>query len=164
MTADVSLASILANLEAQVAVHQEREAFHAQQEDFHRQQRELHAAELATLAQSLESFRTAAETAMGLASRRTASAPPLPAPDPNPGRKPRLSRMVELVVEKWPVGQAFGTAAVTREVNLRYRERLRRPADPRLVSIQLRRMLAAGQIVSVQKGRPHHEALYARRG
>jgi hypothetical protein len=164
MTADVSLSSILANLEAQIAAHQEREAFHAEQETYHRQHREQHAAELETLTKNLATFRAAAGAAMELAQRPgvSASVLPVPASDPDPGRKPRLSRMVALVVESWPVGQVFGTSAITTEVSRRYRDRLRRPPDPRMVSVHLRRLLAAGEIESVEEGRPHHEARYSR--
>ncbi len=166
MRHDVSLSSLLENLEAQIAAHREREAFHAQQEAHHRQHREQHAAELEALARNLEALKAAAGTAMELAKRPGLGdgVLPLTAPDPDPGRKPRLSRMVALVVASWPEGQAFGTAAVTNEVARRYRDRLRRPPDPRLVSVHLRRLLRAGEIESVEEGRPHHEALYSRVG
>jgi hypothetical protein len=156
---DVTLAAIVSSLEAQIAVHREREAFHAQHEGHHRQQRELHGAELENLERSLEAFRSAANAVMDLASRRPSD---LPAPDPDPGRKPRLSRMVALVIESWPAGKPFGTSTIAAEVSRRYRDRLRKPANPRMVSMHLRRLLAAGRIASVREGRPHHEALYAR--
>ncbi|MEA2602944.1 MAG: hypothetical protein QOF89_3936 [Acidobacteriota bacterium] len=164
MTPDVSLSSLLENLEAQIATHREREAFHAQREAHHRQHREQHAAELETLTRNLETLRGAAGTAMELASRPGIPVLPVTAPDPDPGRKPRLSRMVALVVKGWPVGQPFGTSAVTDEVARRYRDRLRRLPDPRMVSMHLRRLLAAGEIESIEEGRPHHEALYSRPG
>jgi hypothetical protein len=55
---------------------------------------------------------------VGLAVRPGASSRPLAAafPDPDPGRKPRLSRMVALVVESWPAGHPFGIAAIAAEV------------------------------------------------
>jgi len=162
MTPDASLAAILANLEAQIAVHRQRKEIHAQQETEHRQQKELHAAELETLTQSLATLRAAAAAALELADRPGIAVQPLTAPDPDPGRKPRLSRMVTLVVESWPAGQPFGISAINAEVHRRYKDRLRKPPDPRMVSVHLRRLLAAGRLAAVRRGRPHHEALYTR--
>ena len=166
MTTDAPLSAILSNLEAQIAQRREREAFHAQQEAHHGQQRQLHAAELEVLTKNLETFRAAASAALDLADRPGTSTPALaasiPAPDPDPGRKPRLSRMVALVVESWPAGRPFGVSHIHAEVHRRYRERLRKGADPRMISVHLRRLLAAGRLTAIQRGRPHHEALYAR--
>ncbi len=164
MTTDVSLSSVLSKMEAQIAVCQEREAFHGQQEIHHREQRALYAAELEALERSLETLRAAAAAALELTGGPSASAVLVeaPAPDPDPGRKPRLSRMVELIIESWPAGKPFGTAAVTDEVNRRYGPRLRRAVEPKMVSMHLRRLLAAGRLNAVRGGRPHHEALYSR--
>ncbi|HEV7503706.1 MAG TPA: hypothetical protein VGS07_02220 [Thermoanaerobaculia bacterium] len=163
MTNEVSLGAILSNLEEQIVVHREREAFHAQQEATHREQRERHAGELELLTRNLETFKAAAKSAVELAARPGAAARPLTAADPDPGRRPRLSRMVSLVVESWPAGQPFGLAAIASEIASRYRDRLRKGVNPRLVSVHLRRLLAEGRLVSIRKGKPHHEALYARR-
>ena len=165
MTTDAPLSAILSNLEAQIALHREREAFHAQQEAHHGQQRQLHTAELEVLTKNLETFRAAAAVALELAGRPGAgmTAPAAPAPDPDPGRRPRLSRMVALVVESWPAGQPFGVSHIAAEVHRRYRDRLRKAAHPRMISVHLRRLLAAGRLTAVQRGRPHHEALYARK-
>ncbi|MBW8874237.1 MAG: hypothetical protein JF614_04685 [Acidobacteria bacterium] len=148
MTSDTSVAAILANLEAQIAVH--------------RQQKELHAAELETLTQSLATLRAAAAVAQELADRPGIAIQPLAAPDPDPGRKPRLSRMVTLVVESWPAGQPFGISGITAEIHRRYKDRLRKPPDPRMGSVHMRRLLAAGRLAAVRGSRPHHEALYTR--
>ena len=169
MTSDASLAAIVASLDAQIALHREREAFHAEKESLHRQQRELHAAELEVLTKNLETFRAATAGVLDLAGRHIPSVPPAPAPppppapDPDPGRKPRLSRMVDLVLASLPPGKPFGLSHVAGEINRRYRDRLRKPADPRMVSVHLRRRLANGTLVAVERGRPYHEAQYARR-
>ena len=161
MTSDAPLAAILANLDAQIALHREREAFYAEQESLNRQQREIHTAELEVLTKNRDTFSAAAAVVLDLAGRHV-PAPPPPAPDPDPGRRPRLSRMVDLVLASWPPGKPFGLSNVAGEINRRYRERLRKPVDPRMVSVHLRRRLANGSLVAVQRGRPHHEALYAR--
>jgi hypothetical protein len=71
--------------------------------------------------------------------------------------------MVALVVESWPAGQPFGVSHIAAEVHRRYRDRLRKAVDPRMISVHLRRLLATGRLAAIQRGRPHHEALYARK-
>ena len=62
---------ILANLEARIAFHREREAFAARQEAVFREQRAAHAAELEALTRNLEVLKAATATAVELASRPT---------------------------------------------------------------------------------------------
>jgi hypothetical protein len=165
MPSELSLTAIVARLQEQIAFRRDREAFHAEREVHHREQRALHAAELETLTASLEAFQATAATAVELASRNVIPPPAAPkaaVPDADVGRKPSLTRMVTRVVELQPAGESFGAAAVTAEINRHYGERLRRPVKDKLVSIILRRMLAEGTLRSVRKGRPHHEALYAK--
>lgn len=163
MPSPLSLEAIVSRLEAQIAFHRQQEAFHAEQEGVHRDQRAHHAAELEALTQNLVVFREVASTAVDLASRPgPPEAAPSPPPDPDAGHKITLTRMVTRIVEGKTPEEVFGTAAMTAEVNQRYRDRLRKRVSERLVSIVLRRMLAAGQLRSVREGRPHHEALYAR--
>jgi hypothetical protein len=163
MTSERSFDSILAWLEVQISHDREKETFHAQQEAFHREQRALFAAELERLTTIRDSFKTAAEMAVDIASR--AAALPSPTPSPDIGRhKPSLTRMVARIIEIRPAGQPFGAAAITKEINRHYGERLRRPFKVKLVSIVLRRMAADGRIRTMQAGRPHHEAQYARAG
>src|ERR1700709_1659525 len=57
LSTELSVARILANLEAQMKGHQEREAHHSAQETFHREQRTLHAAEYETIARLYEGSR-----------------------------------------------------------------------------------------------------------
>lgn len=162
MPSPMTLEAMVSRLEAQIAFHREREAFHAGQETFHREQRSGHAAELEALTTNLEALKAAAETAVKLVNRPGA---PLSLPEPATdfiGRKPSLRLMVLRVVEARPAGEAFGTAAITTEVNRRYQDRLRRPVKEKLVSITLRRMLDTGALRLVREGRPHHEALYAK--
>ncbi|HEV2856448.1 MAG TPA: hypothetical protein VHC97_26915 [Thermoanaerobaculia bacterium] len=164
MTSTFPMEAIVARLEEQIAHHRERESFHAEQGAYHGEQQALHAAELATLTATLEAFKTSATRAAELASRNFV--PPAleaaAAPSLDISRKPSLTRMVQRVIESRPPGEAFGTNAVTAEINHRYGDRLRRPVKPKLVSIALRRMAATGQIRTLREGRPHHEALYAR--
>ena len=75
MNPHLSIAQVLADLEAQIAHHEERETFHAGHEGLHRSQRELHAGELARLRERYESFKTAAQAA-GAEVRRGAALRP----------------------------------------------------------------------------------------
>jgi len=161
MASERSFETIFAWLDAQITYDREQEVFHAQQEVFHREQRAVFAAELERLTAIRDSFQTAADAAIELAGR-TKALPPL-APSPDIGhRKPSLTKMVARIVEIRPAGEVFGATAITREINRHYGERLRRPVPAKLVSIVLRRMAADGRIRTVEPGRPHHEALYAR--
>jgi hypothetical protein len=163
MTAEISLNRIIATLEGQLAAHREKEAFHSEQEALHRQRREDHAAEIEALSRKLEMFQAALLEATELASRglAVAAASP-PPPDPDEGRKISLSRMVLRAIETKGMDESFGISAITAEVNRRYRSRFKKPVDPRQVSVVLRRMLRERKLRSVRKGRPFHEALYAR--
>jgi hypothetical protein len=162
--------AIVVRLEKQIAHHRERESFHAEQGAYHGEQQALHAAELTTLTSTLEAFKTSTAKATELAARDLVVAPALSTPaEPlraatsmDIGRKPSLTRMVERVIESRPPDESFGTNYITAEVNHRYGDRLRRPVKPKLVSIVLRRLAATGRLREVRKGRPHHEALYAR--
>jgi hypothetical protein len=73
-----------------------------------------------------------------------------------------LSRLVNRVIEGKPVDERFGATAVTREVNRRFADILRRPATQRQVALALRRQARQGRIHQVRRGRPHYEALYVR--
>lgn len=166
MSAKVSIEEVLANLEQRAAFHREQEALHAQQEAHHREKRAAHAAELAAVQQSLEAFRTAAETAVGLA--RPVAAPPVPAiveeveELPPPGRL-RVSKLIQRVVASPGLQEPFGPSAVAEEFNRRYAPRLGQDVAPRTASDVLRRMLAEGRIRLARKGKAVHEALYTRR-
>ncbi len=165
MSAKVSIEEVLANLEQRAAFHREQEALHAQQEAHHREQRAAHAAELAAVQQSLEAFRTAAETAVGLA--RPVVAPPVPAVVeeeelPPPGRL-RVSQLIRRVVASPDLQDPFGPSAVAEEFNRRYGQRLGQDIGPRTASDVLRRMLAEGRIRLAQKGKAVREAMYTRR-
>jgi hypothetical protein len=162
MAAERSIEAILALVDAQIAHDREKEAFHAQQEVFHREQRALFAAELEKLTAVRESLQTAADTALDLVRRGAALPPPKPSPDIG-RRKPSLTKMVTRVIEIRPAGEPFGPNAIAREINRHYGERLRRPVYTKVVSIVLRRMATDGRIRSVRPGKPHQEALYARK-
>jgi hypothetical protein len=160
MNPNLSIAQVLADLEAQIASHEEREAFHTGQETFHRSQRELHEGELARLRQRYEGFKTAAQAA-GEEVRRGTSLLPAPV-DAETDRRSTLSKLVARLIEQKGDNEQFGPTALTQEINDRYLKRLRNPARARSVSVALRRLLADGRVRLVEEGRAFHEAVYTR--
>lgn len=166
MSSQLSVAQVLANLEAQMALHKEREAYHAQQEVHHREQCAVHAAEYETVAKHYEAFKAAAGGAAEIAARVAAATPPKAAPEPPPEppswKRPQPGPLVIRIVEELPQGEKFGPSRIAGEVNRRFARSLRKPLDSRLASAVLRRLLKEGTVRLVQKGGAHHEAVYSR--
>lgn len=167
MSSELSVAQVLANLEAQMAFHKEQEAHHVRQEIFHREQQALHATEYENVAKHYEAFKATAGAAAEIAAR-TAAPPPAPEP-PRPAERPpargkptRPSRLVARLVQELPAGEIFAASRVAAEVNRRYSRELRKPLDTRLASTILRRLHADGEIRRVEEGSAHREALYSR--
>jgi hypothetical protein len=162
MSRNLSVAQMLANLEARVTFHQERRAFHAEQEAQHREQLAFHDAELKKVQERFEAFKAAADAAAELATPPTQEMPREPEEIPYFGNRPMLSRLVARVAEAQPEGESFGARAIAGEVNRRYRDVLKKPATPALVSVALRRLAAAGRLRQVRPGRALYEAQYAK--
>jgi hypothetical protein len=156
---DESVIEIVARLDGQIAFHREREAFHTQQEEFHREQRTEHAGELETLRRHREALGAAVEAAAALALRPRPSSPGV-GEHIGPSGRPKLARMIARVVSERSPTEPFGAAGVTREVLHRYQADLKKGVDPRLVSIELRRLVKRGLLHLARRGRPHAEALY----
>jgi hypothetical protein len=161
-----SIQEVLAQLEARSGFCREREAFHAGQEAHHREQREAFAAELADIDRRLEAFRAAAAEAVEVAARHArpaaAAAQAVKPVDLGSASRPKLGRMVALLIEEKDPATPFGPVGLAREVNARFGDRLRRPVTPAQVSTALRRMLRRGKVEQTRAGRPHQEALYAK--
>ncbi|MFY9821748.1 MAG: DUF3253 domain-containing protein [Thermoanaerobaculia bacterium] len=161
MNPNLSVAQLMANLEAQIAHFESQEALHAQQAAFHREQQQLNASELAKARERYEAFKAAA-TAIGETAHHAAIADASRQAEED-ARLPitTISGLIARVVEAKPAGETFGPTTVAQEINARFGKRLRRPLDGRAVSVTLRRLEADGRIHLVQKGRAFHEALYA---
>lgn len=164
MKTNRSVGEILASLEAQAAFHRERAAFHAGHEERHRGQRSTHESELAEIERRLESFRAAASEALDFADRPAVAVPEqdVKQKDLGSASRPKLGRMVTLLLEDKGASERFGPVGLTREVNERFGERLRRPVTAPQISIVLRRLQDQGKIHQVRPGRPHWEALYVK--
>jgi hypothetical protein len=162
MKTNRSIADVLENLEAQAIFHQERESFHASQETHHQEQRSGHAARLEEIRRRLEAFRTAAVEALDLAEDPVIDAAAREEADLGPASRPRLGRMVDLILGSKGSSERFGPVTLCEEVNRHFGDRLRRPADVGQISVVLRRLKRMGRIHQVRRGRPHWEALYVR--
>ena len=158
-----SIPEVVASLEAQAAHHREREAYYAAQVAFHQEHQTRHAAELELITRRLEEFRAIASAAVDLAARVQPRAGEIP-PDVDfgPASRPRLFRMVQVVLEELSPTAAFGAGWVTQEINRRWGEKLRRQVDVHQIADTLRRMHRMGRLRQVRRGRPHHEARYVR--
>jgi hypothetical protein len=156
----LSVARILSELKSRIEHHQSQEAFHAQQEAFHQQQKARHAAELAFARERYETFQAAADSAGELVARPREE----PAVDDSipSGKWAVLSRLVaRIVATKGPI-EPFGANDITREIEARWGDRLKRRVDPRTVAAKLRRMARTGRIHQLRAGRAFHESLYSR--
>ena len=165
MSLNLSIAQMLAQLEARVAHHQKQQALYDEQEAFYRDKAAFHKAELAAAQGHLEAFRSAAVAAGELLVRDKSVAPPSPVPadDIDVRRKKSLSRMMARVLEDLPPDQTFGATSVTRAIQERWGAKLRRQPDPRSVATTLRRWALDGRIDQVREGRAHNEGLYRKR-
>jgi FKBP-type peptidyl-prolyl cis-trans isomerase len=160
MSKKLSVEEVLVHLETQMAHHKQQQEHHAERETFHRERKEAHAAEHEAIARHYETFKAAAESAVELAARTGARRPAVQ--ELPPGQRVRRSDLVARVVSELPSGEVFDASHLTEEVNRRYQEALRKPADVRLVSTTLRRMAARGAIRLAESGKPHHEARYTK--
>ncbi|HZF10111.1 MAG TPA: hypothetical protein VFE33_15085 [Thermoanaerobaculia bacterium] len=164
MGTQLSIDQMLAELERQVAYHQERGEHHGQQEALHRERRVFHAAELQTAAERLEAFRAAAASAGELVDRhRAATAPPPPPKEPiRAGKRRPVGRLVAGAIASFSSEDTFDAADVARVVHQYHGANLRKRFDARAASVALRRLTATGRLHLVQKGTPHHLARYSR--
>ena len=163
MSSELSVARVLAKLEARATHHREQQAFHARQETHHREQRALHEAELEKVQANLEAFRSVAAAAVDLATQATAAAPPSSIDVESGWGRLMVSRMIRVVVDGLVAGgEPFGGAHVAAEANKRFADRLRRPIDSRTAGDVLRRMCAEKRIHRLRAGKPFYEALYGK--
>lgn len=161
-----SIDEILSKLQEQVDFHTEQEKLHAEKEELHREKRNAHAAALEEARRKLEALREAAAEAIDLAER--SALPPKPEvkdfkeEDVGSASRPKLGKMVILLLREKGGDERFGAQALSREVNQRFRDRLRRAVDAVQMSVILRRLHRRGLIHQIRAGRPYREAIYVR--
>jgi hypothetical protein len=157
MSSDLSIAQVLADLEAQVRQLEGEEALHARQEAFHREQRALRADELARIRERYETFKAAAAAAGEVVRRLKVEGADESAPPAT------ISKMIGRVIAGKAQGERFTPSAMAAEVNQTFAKRLRRPVSGRTASVALRRLASLGTLQVVRKGKAFHEAIYAKR-
>ena len=162
MSTKLSIAEILAKLEARVEFHRQQASHHVAREAWHREQSTHHSAELEKVLARFEAFKATATEAADLAVESVMPQPAGPVDDLPPGKTFTKSKLILRVVQSMEEGTPFSAAQVTAEVNRRFRERMKKPVDRRVVSTNLRRLRDAGQIREVEEGRSFHEAKYSR--
>ena len=151
-TMSVTVRQLLEAMEAQMALHREREAFHAGQEAAHREERARHAAELEKIAAHHESLRESLGAIEGFAAAR---------PTLERGGRPSLTRHVHKAVADLEPDHPFTASELAAEIDRRLGDKLKKPTERNLVGIILRRMRDSGRLRLLRKGRPHTEAVYA---
>lgn len=167
MSTSLSVAEILAKLEARIAHHEQQVTLHKQQEAHHREQSTAHAAELDKVRQHFESFKAAALPAADLAGVPVAPAARGKEPEDLSefvGKRLMTSKLIARVVRGYGESETFGASRVAAEANRRYGDKLNRPVDARTVSTVLRRLRDAGELHQVRPGTAAHEAVYSRGG
>ena len=163
MSTKLSVEQFLAELKAEVEHHRAQEAFHAAQEISHREQRALHAEALQVAQERLAAFEQATVAASELVERRRAVArPPVVDEETATSRLRTVSDFAAYLIQGKGPEETFGPNGLAREVNQRFRARLRSLVGPRTISSALRRFSAAGRIHLVREGKGHIEALYAK--
>jgi hypothetical protein len=166
MTAPPTIPDLLSNLAEKLAYHQREEKRSAEQEARYRERRSTHAAEVERISRCYQALQETLAVAAEIAGE---PAPPQAAPaavaavDLGTRSRPKMTRMIRLVVDEMPAGAAFGARQVTATVNARFAAHLRHPADSEKVAIALQRMARAGRLHQLRRGRPYHEALYSHR-
>lgn len=93
---------------------------------------------------------------------RSAAQVPLDAEDWGTQARPKVGKMVERVIAERQDDEPFNASEVSRLVNQRFRDRMKRAADARQISVILRRLTAAGTLSLSRKGKAYEEALYVR--
>jgi hypothetical protein len=147
-----SVAGILGDLESEISRLEKEEKFHAQQEAAHREKRTACAGKLALVRERYEAFRSASSAVAEVVPASTA---------PVEGSKAPTSviRQVARIVASKATDEPFTPSELVAELNQRSPKLA---AGNRNVSAALRRLAREGAVRVVEKGKPYHEAVYAR--
>jgi hypothetical protein len=73
-----------------------------------------------------------------------------------------VSKLVAQVVAGKREDERFTASELAVELNRRFPKSLRQPAAPRPVAMALRRLVDQGDAREEEKGKPFHEAVYAK--
>ncbi len=158
-----SVSDLLADLTAKIVFHQREEKLCAEQEEHFRERRSFHAAELERATRTHEALQAAVAAAEDIAPLPVPVSAEAPAEDLGSRARPKLTRMIDLVLANLPPDAPIGARQIAAEVNRRFAAHLRKPADLEQVALTLKRRADAGRLHRLRRGRPYHEALYTRK-
>jgi hypothetical protein len=165
VSSKLSIAEVLVDLEAQIAELEKLDAFHAEREEFHHGQRADCAGKLAKIRTKYQAFQTAASAVAEVVRKRAWAPPPAP-PSPilpeDVGVPTTVSKLVAQVVAGKREDERFTASELAVEINRRFPKSLRQPAAARPVAMALRRLVDQGGAREEEKGKPFHEAVYAK--
>jgi hypothetical protein len=165
VSSKLSIAEVLVDLEAQIEELEKQDAFHAEREEFHRGQRADCAGKLAKIRTKYEAFQAAASEVAEVVRKRAPAPPPAPSspilPE-DPGVRTTVSKLVARVVAGKREDERFTASELAMEINRRFPKSLHQPAAPRPVALALRRLVDRGHAREEEKGKPFHEAVYAK--
>jgi hypothetical protein len=147
-----SVAGILDYLKSEIARLEKEEAFHAQQEAAHREKRAASAEKLALVQERYEAFRSASAAVVEVVPASAASVEGSKAPG-------SVIRHVARIVASKATDEPFTPSELLAELSQRSPKLA---ASNRTVSAALRRLVKEGGVRVVEKGKPYHEAVYAR--
>jgi hypothetical protein len=164
VSSKLSIAEVLVDLEAQIEELEKQDAFHAEREEFHRGQRADCAGKLAKIRTKYEAFQAAASEVAEVVRKRAPAPPPPPSPisSEDPGVRTTVSKLVAQIVAGKREDERFTASELAMEINRRFPKSLRQPAAPRPVALALRRLVDRGHAREEEKGKPFHEAVYAK--
>ncbi|MES1242913.1 MAG: hypothetical protein ABUT39_14960 [Acidobacteriota bacterium] len=162
MSSKLSIAEVLVDLEAQIDELEKQDAFHAEREEFHHRQRADCAGKLAKIRTKYEAFQAAASEVAEVVRKKAPAPPPAPILPEDPGVRATVSKLVARVVAGKREDERFTASELAMEINRRFPKSLRQPAAPRPVAMALRRLVDQGVAREEQKGKPFHEAVYAK--
>jgi hypothetical protein len=157
------LGDVLGQLDQRLEFHRKKAELHTAKVDFHQREKEGHVAEVERLTAHREAVTRASEATGHL----KASVPALlilEHEDFGLKSRPKISKMVERLLQEQEAGTPIGSATVTRALNQLFADRIQGRFTPKQVAAVLRRMALDGRLKIVRKGGSHRETLYGLRG
>jgi len=134
-----------------------------EQEVFHREKRTHHDAELEAITRRLEDFRAVSATALEVVARLAPpSGPADEGMDIGPASKPRLTQILNSIVDELGPNQGFGASWLAGEANRRFGNKLRKPVTQRQMSDVLRRLTRIGRLRQVRQGKGRYESRFVK--
>ena len=162
MSSNLSVAQMLAHLEAKIAHHKEQMEAHAKQEAVYAEKRALHEAEHRKAVERFEALQAASSAAGELLVDVKPAVSRLASEEVKSGGWHWIAKLLERAIEAREPGEVFGAAALISEIHERWGSKLRHKIDPRSAQDTLRRWSMKGRLDVVRPGTSHQETLYTK--